>query len=427
VQRARWAGTGWSGAWELDFWLRLLPLLSDAATTEPTLRVRAGASDDAASVRERAVAVARALDETPPRAWPLVDASGARLDEAAVCRELARLASARNERESLGVAAMLWLRARSHSAARSARQAPAPRDPTREASGERAPAATVAPDSPPATAAGACSSIVLEVRSLDRGGLESVVVELALALGAEGISTAVVCTERGGSEVERLRSAGVEVVVLGAADRGAELAAWLDGRDVDLWNAHYSDLGAPLAALRGIPVVVTIHNEYAWVPNRPDDTFRRVDAVVDAYVAVSESAAAFAAERFAIARERIGVIRNALPRRAALASAAFPRPRAAPQRELGSASPKRPSSWSRSAASIPSSRRWSWSTPWPPLPPRGGASWPGSWGRSWTGSTRRGCGGGSRTVASATGSASPDGAATCRSSSPRRTCSCFRR
>jgi hypothetical protein len=295
---------------------------------------------------------------------------------------------------------MLWLRARSLGGAiRSAGSAP--RDPTREASGERAPTAAVAPDSPPATAAGACSSIVLEVRSLDRGGIESVVVELALALGAEGISTAVVCTERGGSEVERLRSAGVEVVVLGAADRSAELAAWLDGR-----TSTCGTRITPISARHSRPCAASRRRHH---PQRvrvgsepPDDAFRRIDAVVDAYVAVSESAAAFAAARFAIARERIRVIRNALSRQAALASAASPRPRAAPRLELGSASPKRPSSWSRSAASIPSSRRWSWSTPWAALAPsrRRLVAW--VVGRSWTGSTRRGCGGGSRTVASAT-------------------------
>jgi glycosyltransferase involved in cell wall biosynthesis len=154
---------------------------------------------------------------------------------------------------------------------------------------------------------------VLEVRSLDRGGLESVVADLAIGLRAEGMHTSVVCTERGGTEVERLRSAGVEVVVLEAADRSAELGAWLDAHDVDLLNPHYSDLGTPLAAARGIPVVVTLHNEYAWVPNRRGDPFLTLDAYVDAYVAVSENAAAFCAARFGLARERIRVIRNALP------------------------------------------------------------------------------------------------------------------
>ena len=34
--------------------------------------------------------------------------------------------------------------------------------------------------------------------------------------------------------------------------------------EIGVVNAHYSTLGARLAAERGIPVVVTLHNSYAW-------------------------------------------------------------------------------------------------------------------------------------------------------------------
>src|SRR5690606_14344060 len=82
--------------------------------------------------------------------------------------------------------------------------------------------------------------------------------------------------------------------------------------EIDVWNAHFSELGTPLAAARGIPVVVTLHNEYAWVPNDPASSFRALDPLVDRYVAVSESVARFCATRFALARERVSVVRNAL-------------------------------------------------------------------------------------------------------------------
>jgi glycosyltransferase involved in cell wall biosynthesis len=304
-------------AWELDLWLRLLPSLAGSPVVDATLAERAPLAAEAS--RERAVVLARAFAETPATAWPLAPArvpsstekstaGTSEPDEASACRELARLAASTGSPELRGVAAMLWLRggATRAEAAPPALVAALPGLSHGVVPAFPSSAARRDADAPDAL------RVVLEVRSLDRGGLESVVVDLALGLGREGIVPSVVCTERGGTEVERLRSAGVEVLILGAADRAAELAAWLDARDVDLLNPHYSDLGTPLAAARGIPVVVTLHNEYAWVPNRQGDPFRALHPLVDAYVAVSASAAEFCAARFGLAPERVRVIRNAL-------------------------------------------------------------------------------------------------------------------
>ena len=90
--------------------------------------------------------------------------------------------------------------------------------------------------------------VVLEVRSLERGGMERVVAELALGLGDERIEPIVVCTERGGQQADRLRDAGIQVEILTHADRRAELEALLDRYEVQLLNAHYSSLGTPIAA-----------------------------------------------------------------------------------------------------------------------------------------------------------------------------------
>lgn len=367
-------------AWELDLWLRLLPSLAGAVVTDATLATRGScareatrecavvlaralletlptawplcASADAASESgdEAALpssveaehqgesAVGEAGARAPDAASTLLrqagsgagadvpagrsahdgaelrtgSPSGSRRDEAAACRELARLAASTGAPELTGVAAMLWLRG----------GAAAPPETILALAAALPGLAGATTVSRPRAAHGADVSrtdelrVVLEVRSLDRGGLESVVADLAIGLRREGIVPAVVCTERGGTEVERVRAAGVEVVVLDGGDRASELAAWLDAHDVDLLNPHYSDLGTPLAAARGIPVVVTLHNEYAWVPNRKGDPFRVLDPSVDLYVAVSESAAEFCAARFGIARERIRVIRNALSRAA---------------------------------------------------------------------------------------------------------------
>jgi glycosyltransferase involved in cell wall biosynthesis/GT2 family glycosyltransferase len=172
----------------------------------------------------------------------------------------------------------------------------------------------------------------IEVRSLDRGGLETVVAELLRSLPALGIEPVLICTERGGELADELRREGRAVEVLTAADRRAEIEALLVHHGVDVWNAHYSTIGAPLAAARGIPVVVTLHNAYAWLGAGVLDEVRSVDPHVALYVAVSQSVADFTAHRFGIDRRRIAVVRNGVRARGSIVDAEA---RARRREELG--------------------------------------------------------------------------------------------
>ncbi|MDG2306590.1 MAG: glycosyltransferase [Candidatus Binatia bacterium] len=153
--------------------------------------------------------------------------------------------------------------------------------------------------------------VALEVQSLDRGGLENVVAELALGFGAVGIDPVVVCTERGGARAAELRAVGIDVVVLRAGDRVRELGDVLDSRRVDLLNPHFSMIGVRPAVARGIPVVPTLHNAYGWVGASVVDEFRALDPLVNGYTAVSQFVADFTAARFGIDQRRLCVIPNA--------------------------------------------------------------------------------------------------------------------
>ncbi|HZR83801.1 MAG TPA: glycosyltransferase [Candidatus Binatia bacterium] len=152
--------------------------------------------------------------------------------------------------------------------------------------------------------------VAIEVRSLDRGGLETVVAQLVRGLPAHGIEPVVLCTERGGELADRLLREGHSVEVLTGDDRAAELAETLRRYDVRLLNPHYSTLGTPIAASLNVPVVVTLHNAYGWLGAALYDDVRVADRHVSAYVAVSEWVAEFSARRFRIERDRIAVVRN---------------------------------------------------------------------------------------------------------------------
>src|SRR5215472_7826942 len=60
--------------------------------------------------------------------------------------------------------------------------------------------------------------IAFEVESLDRGGLETVVYELARDLAKYSIDPLVICTERGGRSADELIRLGVPVEILRNTD-----------------------------------------------------------------------------------------------------------------------------------------------------------------------------------------------------------------
>ena len=168
------------------------------------------------------------------------------------------------------------------------------------------------PDDPPREGDRPPWTALLEVPSLGRGGMESVVAMLARGLPAHGIEAVVVCTESGGPGVPELRDRGIRVEVLGDWDKVARMAELLDRLQVGVLNAHYSNLGTPLAHARAIPVVTTLHNAYAWYGPGAFDEMGRLDPMVDRYIAVSRSVAEFTRRRFHIDGSRIDVVRNGI-------------------------------------------------------------------------------------------------------------------
>jgi glycosyltransferase involved in cell wall biosynthesis len=124
--------------------------------------------------------------------------------------------------------------------------------------------AAVRPRTPPATTGEAPQvRLGIVVRSLDRGGLETVASELALHLPLHGISPFVLCLERGGREAERLARAGVTLAVADGDSR--RWHRWLEDVRPDVLSTHFTPLGfVEAAAALGIPAVETVHNVYAW-------------------------------------------------------------------------------------------------------------------------------------------------------------------
>jgi len=165
--------------------------------------------------------------------------------------------------------------------------------------------------------------VLMEVRSLDTGGLEEAVFNLARSLDRDRFDVWIVCVEGGGQVARRCRELGIPVEVLGT-DKQTEYSELLARHQVDLVCTHYSLFGAPLAAAQQIPVVSVIHNLYTWLPDGVFSELKSYDRFVSRYVAVSDPVARYLCGRFNIPPERVSVIPNGLDVEALAAKAREP-------------------------------------------------------------------------------------------------------
>jgi glycosyltransferase involved in cell wall biosynthesis len=153
----------------------------------------------------------------------------------------------------------------------------------------------------PATTTGAAppGPVLLVIDSLDGGGAERYVVDLAIALHDRGWPIEVACST-GGVRAGALAEAGIPVSVLtgGLVKRrvsggyGRSLRRLIQDRRPAVVHAHlYASAAAAVVATRGssVPVVLTEHTEAPWRDRAACAVSRRVYQRVDHVVAVSSA------------------------------------------------------------------------------------------------------------------------------------------
>lgn len=164
------------------------------------------------------------------------------------------------------------------------------------------------PPPPPSASAARKSRVAFQVDSLDRGGLEKGVYDLATHLDRRRFEVDVLVIRRGGWMTERLRQEGVPVFVLDEdAERYRQL---LLERQIDVVNTHYSHFGFDIALQEQVPLVETLQNTYVWWPDRWIEGLRRRDAAVTAYVATSRLVAQYSDVVLGIHPKKIHIIPN---------------------------------------------------------------------------------------------------------------------
>lgn len=154
-------------------------------------------------------------------------------------------------------------------------------------------------------------NVLLQVKSLDKGGLEEVVLNLVYHFDYRKVNVLVLCEEKGGAIADQCKGFGIMVKVLGDA-REKEYREILKKYSIGVVNPHYATFGLRVAHELGIPVVPVLHNTYAWMNEEEINRFKRDDQYVSQYIAVSENVARYTIEKFGIPPKKIKVIPNGL-------------------------------------------------------------------------------------------------------------------
>ena len=173
--------------------------------------------------------------------------------------------------------------------------------------GVRRPIALPEPWLPP----GRGRRVLLQVDDFQQGGLEQVVLDLAVSLAARGFEPAILVLGRRGEAFATAEAQGLELRTLDA--RRGRLSAYEElVAGFDLVHAQHSTFGAARVAAQGKPFVQTIHNSYVWLGRRDLARYRAADRWTSAYVCVSASAAAYAQLRLGLGVERFVIIHNGI-------------------------------------------------------------------------------------------------------------------
>jgi glycosyltransferase involved in cell wall biosynthesis len=151
---------------------------------------------------------------------------------------------------------------------------------------------------------------VLETATLDKGGLERVVANMADGLRSNGWRTSVVVTEQDGQIGQQCRAAGIPVHFVNR--NPAALKRILEKEQAQLLVAHYSNLGAPVAWRLGIPVVSVVHNCYIWSDAALDQQIRHADMYITRYVAVSSGVRRYFCRKYEVSPDKVVVIPNGI-------------------------------------------------------------------------------------------------------------------
>ncbi|MBN3723535.1 glycosyltransferase [Burkholderia sp. Ac-20379] len=154
--------------------------------------------------------------------------------------------------------------------------------------------------------------VVIELASFDKGGLEKVVLDSAIAFDRARFDVTIVTPGKVGHLGTVARDAGLRVVGLPSGNPLPTYEKLLAEDGIDIAMSHFSDTGYRLFEKFGIPNVTFIHNVYAFFSGAQARAFASNDRYVDRYVSVSKNATRFAVHNLGVPEAKVDTIPNGL-------------------------------------------------------------------------------------------------------------------
>ncbi len=150
--------------------------------------------------------------------------------------------------------------------------------------------------------------IVLEINSMDKGGLEEVVYNLSSMFDRKKYRPTIGVIQKGGLLSQKAQKSGLEIEIFD--EDLSKYEHFLKKEQVALINSHYSDFGAKVIKHLKIPNIATIHNAYVWFDRLQRKHFRKMDSYYHHYIAVSSSVKRYLTDVLGISSSKISVVPN---------------------------------------------------------------------------------------------------------------------
>ncbi len=150
--------------------------------------------------------------------------------------------------------------------------------------------------------------VVFTTDTMDRGGLEEVVFNLSSLFDRESFRPTIACAQKGGLLEAKSRKHGLDIQIFNNDE--SSFRHFMDRERVQLVNCHYTDFGIQEAKLLKVPVISTIHNAYVWFDKAQREAFKKKDALIDHYIAVSSSVKQYLVEVMGISGDKVTVVPN---------------------------------------------------------------------------------------------------------------------
>jgi glycosyltransferase involved in cell wall biosynthesis len=154
--------------------------------------------------------------------------------------------------------------------------------------------------------------VLIELASFDKGGLEKVVLDSAIAFDRSRFDVTIVTPGKVGHLGEVARNAGLRVIGLPARNPLPAYERLLKELHIDVAMSHFSHTGYELFARHRIPNITFIHNVYAFFSKEQADAFERNDQYVDCYISVSQNATRFAVQNLGVDAQKVVTVPNGL-------------------------------------------------------------------------------------------------------------------